>query len=48
MGDRANVKFHDGEGVVYLYTHWRGTELPQTVRDAMVRGKRVKGESGHE
>lgn len=32
MGDRANVKVTSQyTGTVYLYTHWGGTELPQTV-----------------
>lgn len=44
MGDRANVliKGYDdepGKGV-YLYTHWQGHELPETVRDALRRKQR--------
>jgi hypothetical protein len=27
MGDRANVKFIDGDTFVNVYTHWHGTEL---------------------
>lgn len=38
MGDRANVYVHEGnEPGVYLYTHWTGTELPETVRRALAR-----------
>lgn len=38
MGDRANVYVHEGdEPGVYLYTHWTGTELPETVRQALLR-----------
>lgn len=38
MGDRANVYVHSGEQAgVYLYTHWAGTELPETVRAALKR-----------
>ena len=42
MGDRANVfvrdvKDGDVQGV-YLYTHWAGHELAQTVHDALTRG----------
>lgn len=42
MGDRANVfvksDYKDDHGV-YLYTHWRGSELPETLRDALKRGR---------
>ena len=39
MGDRANVAVvqHDGKSLVYLYTHWAGTELPETVRQSLMR-----------
>ena len=39
MGDRANVIVQDGDEQVCLYTHWAGTELPQTLRDALERGR---------
>ena len=41
MGDRANVaiKQEHGEGMVYLYTHWGGEELPHDVRVALERGR---------
>lgn len=35
MGDRANVHVAG----VYLYTHWGGSELPETVRRALIRGE---------
>jgi hypothetical protein len=39
MGDRGNVKMVFGEGpAVFLYTHWQGTELPQTVAKALEKG----------
>jgi len=38
MGDRANVLVKDGDSKVYLYTHWDGTDLPNTVKAALVRG----------
>lgn len=39
MGDRANVKIVSKHtGTVYLYTHWSGSELPQTVQQALRRG----------
>ena len=39
MGDRAQVAIenHDGDGFVYLYTHWNGSELAATVRAALAR-----------
>lgn len=40
MGDRANVYVHEGNKPgVYLYTHWEGSELPQTVVRALQRGR---------
>ena len=38
MGDRANIKVC-GAGDVYLYTHWAGTELPETLKQALMRDK---------
>lgn len=37
MGDRAMVKIKDNEGGVYLYTHWRGSELADVVQTALAR-----------
>jgi hypothetical protein len=37
MGDRGNVYFKQAE--VFLYTHWSGSDLSITVRDALKRGK---------
>jgi len=39
MGDRANVQVIDNDSNVFLYTHWNGTELPEIVKSAMVKGK---------
>lgn len=43
MGDRANVKFVDGMTKecmpIYFYTHWNGNELPETVRQGLIRAK---------
>lgn len=40
MGDRATVYVHEGDQPgVYLYTHWEGYELPDTVRIALARGR---------
>lgn len=41
MGDRANVQVKSAStGSVFLYTHWGGTELSQTVRRALARQQR--------
>lgn len=39
MGDRANVIVTSGNQKVCLYTHWRGTELPKILQDALKRGE---------
>lgn len=39
MGDRANVVMKRGAEKVCLYTHWNGTELPETLRAALIRGE---------
>lgn len=41
MGDRGNVyvKNHNGEGV-YLYSHWGGYDLAETVKRALSRRMR--------
>ena len=45
MGDRANIFMKEGttdEGEdygVYLYTHWGGSELPDVLKAALVRGR---------
>lgn len=38
MGERGNVKF--AVSGVYLYTHWRGHEIEQIVRDALSKKER--------
>jgi hypothetical protein len=40
MGDRAQVKllFEDNKEL-YFYTHWNGYVLPETVCNALIRGK---------
>ena len=39
MGDRANVnvKGSDDDTGVFLYTHWGGTELPNTLKRALAK-----------
>jgi hypothetical protein len=40
MGDRANVYVSGWDNTgVYLYTHWSGYKLPETVQAALVRGE---------
>ena len=42
MGDRAQVRLYDDktEGSVYLYTHWNGSDLRETVKAALSRRQR--------
>lgn len=40
MGDRANVVIDDSGSRVFLYTHWNGNELPETLRQALERHER--------
>lgn len=35
MGDRGNIKVNDGLRSVYLYTHGKGSQLPEIVQKAM-------------
>jgi hypothetical protein len=40
MGDRANIKMvYQDKSKVYFYTHWAGSELPETLKAALIRGK---------
>ena len=40
MGDRAQVRIVGNlDHAVYLYTHWTGSTLPETVRNALDRGR---------
>jgi hypothetical protein len=40
MGDRANVVLEQDNGQeIYLYSHWGGTELPETLQAALNRGR---------
>jgi len=41
MGDRGNIKLNFGENFspTYFYTHWEGSELPEILRDALIRGR---------
>ena len=41
MGDRANICVQDsyGPAPIYMYTHWEGTKLPETLKSALINGK---------
>jgi hypothetical protein len=40
MGDRANILFKEVDGgEIYFYTHWGGYDLPDTLAEALDRGK---------
>lgn len=39
MGDRRQVIIQEGSDKIVLYTHWGGSELPDVVRDSLLRGK---------
>lgn len=40
MGERGNVCVKHSDGDVYLYTHWYGDVLAETVRRALARKQR--------
>lgn len=37
MGDRGQIAVVHGEGAVYLYSHWGGTELAAVLRSALLK-----------
>jgi len=40
MGDRSNIKvIFENEKTVGFYTHWGGSELQNTLKDALIRGQ---------
>lgn len=40
MGDRANIVVQYGDGQrIFLYSHWSGTEMPEILRQGLLRGK---------
>jgi hypothetical protein len=39
MGDRANIAVKEGSDQVFLYAHWSGSELPEVLKSALIRGK---------
>lgn len=50
MGDRANVYVKNNiSSGVWLYTHWGGTELPETLQEALASdiGRRRWGDSAY-
>lgn len=40
MGDRGNIIVKNKGEEVYLYTHWRGHDLPETLQRALKRKQR--------
>ena len=40
MGDRVNVQIVDGGKRVNLYSHWGGSDMPETVRVALAKRQR--------
>ncbi len=45
MGDRANVRVKSQASDVFLYTHWGGYALPETVRKALSLRERWSDDS---
>lgn len=46
MGDRGNIAIKQNSGIegekpgmIYFYTHWRGSEIPIVLRDALKKGQ---------
>lgn len=39
MGNRVSILVKDNVEQVCLYSHWNGTDMPETVRKALVRGE---------
>ena len=41
MGDRVNIKMEYSEGgPIYFYSHWGGSEIKQTLAEALARKER--------
>jgi hypothetical protein len=48
MGDRANIRLvYRNDASVYLYTHWGGSELSDTLKSALKRGKSRWGDESY-
>ncbi len=40
MGDRSNIIIvYENDDKIGFYTHWGGSHLPNTLKDALIRGK---------
>ncbi len=37
MGDRGNIIVKSGDSTVYLYTHWTGSDLPESIKKSLTR-----------
>jgi hypothetical protein len=40
MSDSGNIAVKEGKHIIYLYTHWGGSDLPETLKDALERGRK--------
>jgi hypothetical protein len=40
MGDRGNIVVREGASAVWLYSHWRGSEIGEVVRKALAKKQR--------
>ena len=56
MGDRGNIEIRQGyqaadgsrdEASVFLYTHWRGSEVPAILADALVKAGGRAGDQAY-
>lgn len=45
MGDRANLCIKSNDGAVFLYTHWRGSELRDVLATGLERGRSRWGDT---
>lgn len=47
MGDRAMANIKTSHGSIYVYTHWRGSELPQIAKSAILAAKPRWGDESY-
>lgn len=48
MGDRANIELvYSDDSRIFLYTHWQGSELPEILRNALIRGRNRWGDDSY-
>lgn len=39
MGDRANIVIRQQDQAIYLYSHWGGEDMPDTLARALIHGQ---------